>query len=110
MPRLPRSPLARQKYWRGRRRSSRVSCGLLAERGNSTMRLRPSALARTALLVALASLSCSMPAHASSPDGKEKALIKHVTAGEQASIELLEQIVNVNSGTMNFAGVRKVAD
>lgn len=74
------------------------------------MQLRPSALARTALLVALASLACAMPAHSSSPDGKEKALIKHVTAGEQTSIELLEQIVNVNSGTMNFAGVRKVGD
>lgn len=74
------------------------------------MRLRPSALAPTALLVALASLSCSLPAQASSPDGKEKALIKHVTAGEQASIELLEQIVNINSGSMNFAGVRQVGD
>lgn len=74
------------------------------------MRLRPSALARTAVLVAFASLSCSLQALASSPDGKEKALVKHVTAGEPASIELLEQLVNVNSGTMNFAGVRKVGD
>ncbi len=49
-------------------------------------------------------------AYSSSPDSKEKALVKHVTAGEKASIELLEQVVNVNSGTMNFAGVRKVGD
>jgi glutamate carboxypeptidase len=70
------------------------------------MRLRP----RTALLVVLASLACSLPAYSSSPDSREKALVKHVTAGEKASIELLEQVVNVNSGTMNFAGVRKVGD
>ena len=31
-------------------------------------------------------------------------------ASEQARIALLEQIVNVNSGTMNFAGVRQVGD
>lgn len=72
------------------------------------MRLRPSALARTSLLVALASLSCSLPA--APRDAKEKALVSHVTAHEQANVELLEQIVNVNSGTMNFAGVRKVGD
>ncbi|HEY5756588.1 MAG TPA: M20/M25/M40 family metallo-hydrolase [Steroidobacter sp.] len=70
------------------------------------MRLRP----RAALLVALASASCSLPAYSSSPDSKEKALVRHVTAGEKASIDLLEQVVNVNSGTMNFAGVRKVGD
>lgn len=62
------------------------------------------------LLIALASLSCALPAYSSAPDSKEKALVKHVTAGEKASIELLEQIVNVNSGTMNFTGVRKVGD
>lgn len=72
------------------------------------MRLRPSALARTALLIALASLSSSLSA--APRDAKEKALVAHVTAHQQANLELLEQIVNVNSGTMNFAGVRKVAD
>jgi glutamate carboxypeptidase len=33
-----------------------------------------------------------------------------VQAQEQSAIALLEQIVNINSGTMNFAGVRQVAD
>lgn len=65
---------------------------------------------RLRLLVALAALSCALPAYSSAPDSKEKALVKHVKAGEKASIELLEQVVNVNSGTMNFAGVRKVGD
>src|SRR5690348_4763005 len=70
--------------------------------------------ARTApLLAAVVALSC-VSAGAAPPavktDAKEKALVCHVDAHEQASIALLEQIVNVNSGTMNFAGVRKVAD
>jgi glutamate carboxypeptidase len=41
---------------------------------------------------------------------QEESLVASVQAGEQRSIALLEQIVNVNSGTMNFAGVRQVAD
>jgi glutamate carboxypeptidase len=44
------------------------------------------------------------------PSAAERALVKRVQAQEQSSIALLEQIVNVNSGTMNFAGVRQVAD
>src|SRR6188768_3971482 len=99
-PRLPRSRSARRRYWQGRRRSSCVSCGLLAETGNSTMQL----CLRTALLAVFMSLPL-LGAQAAPRDAKEKALVKHVTAGEQASIELLEQVVNVNSGTMNFAGV-----
>jgi glutamate carboxypeptidase len=64
---------------------------------------------RTALLAVFVSLPL-LGAQAAPRDAKEKALVKHVAAGEQASIELLEQVVNVNSGTMNFAGVRKVGD
>jgi glutamate carboxypeptidase len=40
----------------------------------------------------------------------ERALVSYVQAREQRSIALLEEIVNVNSGTMNFAGVSKVAE
>lgn len=72
------------------------------------MRHCPSALARTVLFVALASLSCSLPA--APRDSREKALVSHITAHQQANLELLEQLVNVNSGTMNFAGVRQVGD
>jgi glutamate carboxypeptidase len=60
-----------------------------------------------AALLALCSLAASAFAE---PSATERALVKRVQAQEQSSIELLEQIVNVNSGTMNFAGVRKVAD
>lgn len=66
--------------------------------------------ARTPLLAALAAISCCVSAVAAPRDAKEKALVGYVNAGEQASIALLEQIVNVNSGTMNFAGVRKVGE
>ena len=52
----------------------------------------------------------AVSAGAAPRDAKEKALVGYVNAGEQASIALLEQIVNVNSGTMNFAGVRKVGE
>lgn len=76
------------------------------------MRLGQSRLASTSLLAALATLACALPAHAApqgaNQDAKEKALVRHVTAGEQAFVALLEQIVNVNSGTLNLAGVRQV--
>ena len=65
---------------------------------------------RTAPLLAAAAALCCFSAGAAPRDGKEKALVRYVDAGEQASIALLEEIVNVNSGTMNFAGVRKVGD
>ncbi|HKR37492.1 MAG TPA: M20/M25/M40 family metallo-hydrolase [Steroidobacteraceae bacterium] len=44
------------------------------------------------------------------PSAAERALVKRVQVQEQSSVALLEQIVNVNSGTLNFAGVRQVAD
>jgi glutamate carboxypeptidase len=40
----------------------------------------------------------------------ERQLVEFLAGREQHSIELLAQIVNINSGSMNFAGVRKVAD
>jgi glutamate carboxypeptidase len=61
------------------------------------------------VLYCLAVLCAAGPASAA-PSAAERAVVKRVQAQEQASIALLEQIVNVNSGTMNFAGVRQVAD
>lgn len=40
----------------------------------------------------------------------ERAIVKRVERQQEASIELLEQTVNINSGTMNFAGVRAVGE
>ena len=37
-------------------------------------------------------------------------IVDAVNADEQQSLTLLEQLVNINSGTLNTAGVRKVAD
>jgi glutamate carboxypeptidase len=40
----------------------------------------------------------------------ERALVASVQRQHEGGIRLLEQVVNINSGTMNFKGVRAVAD
>lgn len=40
----------------------------------------------------------------------EKTLVAFLKAEEPRAVQLLEDVVNVNSGTMNFAGVRKVGE
>ena len=40
----------------------------------------------------------------------ERALVKNVDAHNADALALLIKVVNINSGTMNFAGVRQVAD
>ena len=40
----------------------------------------------------------------------ERAVTRAVDAHNREALALLQRIVNINSGTMNFAGVRKVAD
>lgn len=40
---------------------------------------------------------------------KERALVASVQKQQDESVRLLEQVVNINSGTMNFKGVRAVA-
>lgn len=42
-------------------------------------------------------------------DKSEKALVAYVKKQQEPAVELLEQVVNINSGTMNLAGVREVA-
>ena len=39
----------------------------------------------------------------------EQALVKHVDEHKDLAMALLEQVVNINSGTMNFDGVKKLA-
>lgn len=43
-------------------------------------------------------------------DSKEKNLVKAVDKHNAAAIKFLEELVNINSGTMNFEGVRAVHD
>ncbi len=64
-----------------------------------------------ALFCSLLCLSSFAPAGFSQPlaSVKEK-LVASVNADEANSTALLEQLVNINSGTLNPAGVRKVAD
>jgi glutamate carboxypeptidase len=40
----------------------------------------------------------------------ERAILSHVDAHNVEGLALLERLVNINSGTMNFAGVRAVGD
>ncbi len=54
------------------------------------------------LFVVTSALSAQSP--------KEKQLITAVDARTPAAIALLKQVVNINSGTMNFEGVRRVGD
>lgn len=47
---------------------------------------------------------------AASPSPIENAIVAHVKNDHNRSIALLQEVVDINSGTMNFAGVRKVGD
>jgi glutamate carboxypeptidase len=66
-----------------------------------TLRLAPALL----LLVCLP----SFPVYAA-PSSTERALVERIRREQDNAVRLLEQVVNINSGTMNFAGVRAVAD
>lgn len=47
---------------------------------------------------------------AAAPNSAERALVASVERQQDDAVRLLEQVVNINSGTMNFKGVRAVAD
>ena len=75
--------------------------------------LKPSCV-RAIALVALPALACAAPGArhgaplASSLTKAEGAIARAVDTGNSGGLALLERIVNINSGTMNFAGVREV--
>lgn len=52
----------------------------------------------------------AMPAQASALNATEQALVKAVAEREPAARQLLETLVNINSGTGNHAGIKRVAD
>jgi glutamate carboxypeptidase len=60
----------------------------------------------------LALFACAAGAQTAStaPDATEAAIVQAVDASTAGDIALLEKIVNINSGTMNLAGVVKVKD
>src|SRR5688500_19773925 len=41
---------------------------------------------------------------------EERAPVAHVDSANDAAVKLLEQVVNINSGTQNFGGVRAVGN
>jgi len=61
------------------------------------------------LLPFLLAAAC-IPAAAQAPDPTEARMIHAIDAETPASIALLEQLVNINSGTMNIPGVLAVKD
>ena len=62
-----------------------------------------------ALGVVLGACAAAAPA-AAAVSGAEQRIARHVHERAPAALELLERLVNVNSGTMHFEGVRRVAD
>jgi glutamate carboxypeptidase len=59
--------------------------------------------------VALVTISAAI-AEAQGLSAAERRMMTSVDAGHAAGITLLERLVNINSGTHNFAGVKAVAD
>lgn len=68
-------------------------------------------LRSTSLLVGLLLLSSAGQAQSSTaPDATEAAMVRAIDATSASDIALLERIVDINSGTMNPAGVVRVKD
>src|SRR5918993_1200391 len=65
------------------------------------MTLQPSA--RILLLTVLSFMQAS-----SSLNSAERSLAAYIDAHNQDALALLERVVNINSGTQNFAGVQEV--
>ena len=63
--------------------------------------------ARNLAALALCAVSSTVSA---APSNAERTIVTYVQRQEDESTRILERAVNVNSGTMNFAGVRAVAD
>jgi glutamate carboxypeptidase len=63
-------------------------------------------------LAAPARAAAQLPARPPSPalTAAERAAVRAVDAHNAEALALLERIVNINSGTLNFAGVRQVGD
>lgn len=62
------------------------------------------------LLFSAALLAYGNPVNAQKLSRMEKKIVEKVTRYDQEAIEFLEKVVNINSGTMNLAGVKAVGD
>jgi glutamate carboxypeptidase len=66
---------------------------------------------RAAAVVALFLIGTGASLAAQTPvSPAERAIVRAATAGNAEGLALLERVVNINSGTMNLAGVRQVGD
>lgn len=71
------------------------------------MRHRRQILLLTGAFVSLVTVPWTAVAELSTP---EKALVRFVDAHNDDALALLQRVVDINSGTMNFPGVRQVGD
>ena len=62
------------------------------------------------LLILLIAFMSQAAAGKTPPDRSERALVEYVRSQQAPATQLLEKVVNINSGTMNFAGVRAVGE
>jgi glutamate carboxypeptidase len=60
--------------------------------------------------VAALALASALPALADGLSSDEKKIVASVKSHHEESVALLEKLVNVNSGTLNTAGVTRIAD
>ena len=65
-------------------------------------------MSRLPIALTLAALLLATSAHAAGLSGPEKKMVATVEAENGRQLALLEKMVNINSGTMNFEGVEKV--
>ena len=65
---------------------------------------------RTLLLALAISMTAAVPAAAQQLSAQEQRIVQAVEANQDEAIAMLERIVNLNSGTLNAAGVRQVHD
>ena len=74
----------------------------------------PTFLSRSAVVILAALALAPRPSSAQRADSSltnfERGILRAVDARAPQALALLERIVNINSGTMNFAGVRQVGD
>jgi len=67
-------------------------------------------LGRQALALVAIAVSSTASSQAPSLSPTERTIVTAVDSHNRDALALLERIVNINSGTMNFAGVRQVGD
>lgn len=72
--------------------------------------MRPSTTRILTVLLLAATSPASIAAQASKLSPIEQSITRAVDTHNASAVALLERLVNINSGTMNFAGVRAVGD